>query len=440
MANAAAKHYDALASQAPLDKKSRRQLPTWPIRECNNAIKRLVLGASVPQGSVVADVCCGRGGDLDKYSAIKPRSVHFFDISANSVDEAARRFRTGSHEYAATFDTVDCFSPAFEELLDTRFTQKFDAVICHFALHYAFESTEKIAKFLQVMNFHLRLGGVLLCAIPDYDVIMRRAQGGGTFGNGYYRVVFSGRNSYRFSLDDAVMDCEEYLVPPADLKAVLQTNGFEETDHANFSAYAASLGGKWPKDAPLADVCSLYAMVRAVKRHETGNMRELQLRNPSYCIHPGDVWTCTAAIIDEAGQISTGTSLRSSTKREACENAARALVPVIGRVFVDCTTTSFIDQRDVTQHSGYNFVFVRNGGTLNLAEPNAIEMTVPRIDGEEDMVASFLFREVLLHTAVHGERVIIVSTNAFLGHLIYMCENCVRVRSVEEFAKEISKH
>lgn len=100
------------------------------------------------------DLCCGKGGDLNKF--LKLGQVSYYtgvDITLESLIEAIRRYNSiiaessapqahlhtsggfRQKQMQADFVLADvCAVPLQKHILDTRF----DVVSCMFALHYAF--------------------------------------------------------------------------------------------------------------------------------------------------------------------------------------------------------------------------------------------------------------------------------------------------------------
>ena len=99
---------------------------------------------------------------------------------------------------------------------------------CQFALHYSFSSEQRARRALRNISQLLRPGGTFFGTTADANVLCRRLReaDGLTFGNEVYTVTFDSRHAtklfpadqpfgleYRFTLEDAVEDCAEYLVP-----------------------------------------------------------------------------------------------------------------------------------------------------------------------------------------------------------------------------------
>ena len=95
----------------------------------------------------VLDLCCGKGGDLDKYFMNKIKLYVGADISEELIKNALTRLEKIKNEkYSNNFQTKcifikeDLSSPQNElmEKIDKKYY--FDLVSCQFALHYHFEN------------------------------------------------------------------------------------------------------------------------------------------------------------------------------------------------------------------------------------------------------------------------------------------------------------
>jgi len=266
-----AAHYDSLCD-AEKHKKRSASL-AFGVRRCNNALKRELLQTYVPapveggKGPVLLDLCCGRGGDLDKWRTVLSGDARVLgvDVSLDSVAEARRRRdearRQGKPDLpACVFLRGDAASPALWQSVDrlakglSQADQwpSVDVVTCHFAAHYMWATRKSADDFLRNATCRLRPGGVFICTVVREATLRERfasscadaavgvgAATAGAFGNALYKVDFCAsvggakRNSvahvaaqlarhadgehaplsYEFSLVDSVDRCVEWVVP-----------------------------------------------------------------------------------------------------------------------------------------------------------------------------------------------------------------------------------
>jgi len=359
MSSSVEAHYNTLAANT-VSKRKRRELETFPVRDYNNELKRHVLASllpCIPVGSLVLDLCCGRGGDIFKYNSIHPRQVAFVDISANSIAEARRRYDNGNRSifYDAEFVIADCFTEQLREKI--RPNNQFNLIVCHFAMHYAFESAERASTFFESVNRYLAPGGFFVFTIPSTKMIKRRATPQWkSFGNRFYQVEFPPNNAdpttygfeYTFSLQDAVDKCQEYLVPDELLQRHLQEIGLISVIDSGFLEYAsgASLMDKYPlSDTELSDVCSLYRICIAHKPVEvmTTTVPDYERELSEYCAahghlfligtldeQPGGGWICHKSVqLCGGGQVIKQTSPLCNTAVDASNAASKLLLGAI---------------------------------------------------------------------------------------------------------------
>ncbi|KAI5969067.1 ABD1 [Candida margitis] len=261
----------------------RTSSPIYKLRNFNNTIKYILLGnwakhdtESSPMFSVL-DLCCGKGGDLNKCEFIKIDQYIGIDISDLSVREAFERYsrqkarfkpRNGEraenrYNFEACFATGDCFTQYVPDILEPNFpgiiekTFPVDAVSIQFALHYAFESEEKAHTLLTNVSKSLRVGGRFIGTIPSSDFIKSKIVGKQyfkdaktgkvKFGNGLYSVTFDKEppedgvfrppfgNRYSYWLKDAVDDVPEYVVPFEILRAICEEHNLVLKYKKNFT-------------------------------------------------------------------------------------------------------------------------------------------------------------------------------------------------------------
>lgn len=267
-------HYNQLANNT-MNRVQRRQLRTFPIRDFNNKLKRYVLRKTsphLPKKPRVLDLCCGRGGDIFKYNDIDPSKVVFVDISEKSIDEAQRRFQSGGSNihYQAKFVVADCFNDNLDNQIDED--EPFDLILCHFAMHYAFENNIRLCNFFNSIRRLLKTNGYYICTVPSYEVLHYMAGiNWQSFGNDVYKVQFDNTPSeemgtgskYLFSLEDAVQECPEYLVPTHLLNHYFHLYGLDIVLSQGFLDYASTqpeLISAIPTQRNLLEVCYLYKL------------------------------------------------------------------------------------------------------------------------------------------------------------------------------------
>jgi mRNA (guanine-N7-)-methyltransferase len=159
-----------------------------------------------PEGLLVLDIGCGKGGDLGKWQQA-PQKVELYvglDPADVSVDQARERYdqmrrggggrggrgrgrggrdnRSNPDLFHAELWAKDCFG---ESIIDMDIVRKvgfnpqagprggggFDVVSMMFCMHYAFESEQKARQMMENVAGALKKGGRLIGCIPNSDVI-----------------------------------------------------------------------------------------------------------------------------------------------------------------------------------------------------------------------------------------------------------------------------
>lgn len=234
-------------------------------RNMNNFIKSCLLGHYLSPNCSVLDIACGKGGDMAKFRA--GRIAHYVgvDIAKASVEHAIDRYNAEQVDYqrkdskpypfTARFLAGDCFATDLASHLPIGL--HFDVVSCQFAIHYAFESEMRARQALRNMASRLQPGGHLVGTTVDSDVLLAKLRAShasatpGQFGNKHFRVMFDPefvgegkvesalkRNPfglrYMFTLDSAVENVPEWLVPKAVLVSLAEAEGLQLVRWANF--------------------------------------------------------------------------------------------------------------------------------------------------------------------------------------------------------------
>lgn len=251
-------HYNQRTFQLKLQG-SRTKSPIYKLRNFNNAIKYMLLGNHahrlLPGAPLIfLDLCCGKGGDLNKCEFIGVDQYIGIDISDASVKEAFHRYSQNKarfipqnpqakrsrdskrYNFESCFATGDLFTYALPEILEPNFPGimeglfPVDCVSIQFSFHYAWETESKVRTVLTNITKSLRPGGTFIGTIPSSDfirekIVKKEFYEDRTFGNDLYHVRFENDppedgvfrspfgNRYDYFLRDAVDDVPEYVVP-----------------------------------------------------------------------------------------------------------------------------------------------------------------------------------------------------------------------------------
>ncbi|XP_039445876.1 mRNA cap guanine-N7 methyltransferase [Culex pipiens pallens] len=241
-----ASHYNQLKERGLYERSKSR---IFYMRNFNNWIKSILINrylnkirekAALGTPLRVMDMCCGKGGDLLKWSKGNITHLICTDIAAVSVEQCETRYNNiiqndrgsggGGRNSGQSGSTGKVFTAEFFAADATlqRLREKYrdasvelNLVSCQFAFHYCFESLRQAEFMLKNAAECLREGGYFIGTIPDANEIMKRqrAAGSDTFGNDVYKITFLCDTEqpplfgakYNFQLD-GVVDCPEFLV------------------------------------------------------------------------------------------------------------------------------------------------------------------------------------------------------------------------------------
>jgi mRNA (guanine-N7-)-methyltransferase len=272
-----AEHYNKRREEG---KEGRQTSRIIRLRNLNNWVKAVLIGLHSKPGWAVLDLACGKGGDLLKYMRAETSFWVGVDHARVSLEHAVQRYNEllpGQPPFPAHFFCGDVFGIDLVSHLDAQWPD-FDLVSCQFAIHYAFENEQRVRQLLENVTCRLRPGGFFIGTTPDANVLVSklRAAPEMSFGNNIYRVVFdrpqagepgnvsalehaadpdesqltavlpSGKRfaptqpfgiRYRFTLDENVEDCPEYLVHFPTFERIAKEYGLALLLHMNFHAF-----------------------------------------------------------------------------------------------------------------------------------------------------------------------------------------------------------
>ena len=161
-------HYN---QRPELNKLERMDSRVYHLKCLNNWIKSVLIANYCKPNARVFDLCCGKGGDLLKWSKARIQELVGADIADVSVQQASRRYKEGSFRFPASFYAGDCFSEPISTIVPPQHSP-FDFVSCQFALHYCFESETKARQAIKNIADSLRPGAYFVGTIPNANWIV----------------------------------------------------------------------------------------------------------------------------------------------------------------------------------------------------------------------------------------------------------------------------
>ncbi|KAJ1917041.1 mRNA cap guanine-N7 methyltransferase [Tieghemiomyces parasiticus] len=244
-----ASHYN---SRPELGLEKRRESKIIRLRKFNNWVKATLIQRFCRRGFRVLDIGCGKGGDLGKWGMARIGYYVGIDIAAVSIEQAQARYNENRrNKFSAEFHALDCYRNSLQSILPRDFVA--DIVSMQFCMHYAFATEQTARQMLQNVAQNLRPDGIFIGTTPDANWLV--------FGNAIYQVEFENKTDfslfghrYRFTLEDAVDDCPEYLVHFPTFERMAAEYGLQLIFQKPFHEYYQSLLGN--QDA----VNTLYSM------------------------------------------------------------------------------------------------------------------------------------------------------------------------------------
>ena len=252
-------HYNERPHQTRV---TRKDSPIYQMRQFNNWLKAVQIYLHTRPGYSVLDMCCGKGGDLFKWAQAHCTSYVAADTALLSVQELANRYnQMREPPFRPTLLVGDCFHHRISNFLPQQTT--FDVVSCQFAIHYAFETENRVRRLLQNVTDRLNPGGFFIGTTVDSNVLVRkiRALDQLTISTPVYTVKFDDTHTskkfakanpfgvrYSFTLDESVEDCPEYLVHFPTFEAIASEYGLELVMLSNFHKFFREFSSeKYPR-------------------------------------------------------------------------------------------------------------------------------------------------------------------------------------------------
>ena len=151
----------------------------FPLKRYHNRVKLKLLQRFATHAPSLVDLCCGRGGDLNKWHECNVRYVLGIDISPREVIEAKKRFedlrKSRGTQMDAQFKHVDCLGTAV-----LPWDRQFDVATCMFAMHYFLVSEKSFRMLLRNASNALKEGGYFITTfVSGKKVLMALNEGGG---------------------------------------------------------------------------------------------------------------------------------------------------------------------------------------------------------------------------------------------------------------------
>ncbi|GFR40878.1 hypothetical protein Agub_g1529, partial [Astrephomene gubernaculifera] len=184
-------HVTNLSTREALQQRS--EGPAQELKHFHNHVKRQLIWRFAHKQDRLLDLCCGRGGDLQKWKDTQIKYVKGLDISEREVEEARRRFaelveRRRGGNLRCEFEAVDWLGERPYEDPGAG-PASYGVVTCMFALHYFFVSESSLRMFLHNVASNLRTGGYFLGTLPSGHRVQELLAGRGELHTPMLRLV-----------------------------------------------------------------------------------------------------------------------------------------------------------------------------------------------------------------------------------------------------------
>lgn len=136
------------------------------MRSFHNKIKLLLIKRSVIGKSNVTlvDAGVGRGGDMFKWDKCNIHTVIGYDVCHPSIVEANSRYDNSGLRKTRNYTFVVCHS-----IFELRLSKKVQTISCQFAIHYLFQSQERLRMFLRDVSDNLENNGMFIGTFLNGD-------------------------------------------------------------------------------------------------------------------------------------------------------------------------------------------------------------------------------------------------------------------------------
>jgi mRNA (guanine-N7-)-methyltransferase len=257
-------------------KEGRKVSNIYFLRTFNNFIKASLISSVLRKLYLkecsVLDLCCGKGGDLDKFFQNNSKVYVGVDMSKEFIHIAKDRIIKIKNE-RKKINNCKCF--LFEENVSDEHNHLmekipkyiyFDIVSCQMALHYHFATEKNLRAFMKNVVERLNFGGQFVATIIDDNTLIKRLRNSKegnsnplTFGNEFYSVKFENDKfliskpygiKYGFYLEDSIdkrgIDgeinyVEEYLVMFDNFIKICEEYDLYLEEKSNFHDYYQQL-------------------------------------------------------------------------------------------------------------------------------------------------------------------------------------------------------
>lgn len=254
----------------------------YRLRLYHNWVKRQLLNKYANRVTSLLDLCCGKGGDLDKWIANRIKYVVGYDINAQSVAEARARLQEKytDDDMKVQFKVQDLSKEPITQEINPLGALHFDVVTSMFAFHYMFATEESFETILASIKNNLKVGGCFIGCLFDNKAVTAFLGANSSFesSDGAFKLIRKSQPSrYLFGnrievfMNETVLDAptDEFLVDFDQLVEVFRNEGLilEETSmfDVGYSAWTAEYGSDLSSTQQRISFLNRYFVFRRVQ-------------------------------------------------------------------------------------------------------------------------------------------------------------------------------
>lgn len=142
------------------------------LRFMHNRIKQALYNKYTKNTSSLLELCCGKGGDLNKWIFNKIKRVDCFDSDGNSLVELRKRVDQAQCNIIVNSRELDLTGTSAKKIIKEYAKECYNNVCCHFAIHYFFKSRELFESFISIVDDNLEIGGKFIITFMDKTRIL----------------------------------------------------------------------------------------------------------------------------------------------------------------------------------------------------------------------------------------------------------------------------
>jgi mRNA (guanine-N7-)-methyltransferase len=239
-----ATHYNYHANQHAdfnAARQAREEGRALELKKFHNNIKRMMLEQFARGSPRLLDLCCGRGGDINKWQKAGVHMVKGLDISDGEILEAGRRYeetmRKGSGKRR-----MECIFEVNAGLGADEWSDgmQYPHITCMFALHYFYEQEATLKMFLHNVSLSLEPGGIFFGTVASGKRVLQLLNNNKRFSSTMLNLErqWEGElegpfgNCYTCAISDTVTEGKgesegsiEYLAFMGPMEKILATHG-----------------------------------------------------------------------------------------------------------------------------------------------------------------------------------------------------------------------